>query len=389
MTDSDENEQKWPPIALPKLHYQLVKGLFETEAEKSAALEQCSAIIVENSMTPYYIILCKDLNLSINESLKEKLSAANSQEIQKIDENYDLAQKSEGEEDVIKIMQKKADFLMNIGSKLESIEILEEILKKNITLDCKSDCLFKVAFINFYHRDFSNLKTTLSRLQETLDLYVSWEGKNKFKVYNGLFAIINGNFSEACSNLLDAVSTFNTPELLSFEDLVCFAVSVAMLTLSRRDLKDQVIDGQGVQEGLYGAPLIQKFLKSLYSCNYAEFMLNLANIEQEMKKSYFMADTYHLYVEDIRVVAYSQLLESYSSLSLDYMAELFGVNSQFMDEEIAHYVAKDKLNCKINLVTRTITTVVPNTINMKYKEIIRRGDLLLTDMERLLRNVKA
>ena len=63
-----------------------------------------------------------------------------------------------------------------------------------------------------------------------------------------------------------------------------------------------------------------------------------------------MGEVYNIYVEDIRAVAYAQLLESYSSLSLDYMADLFAVSSEFMDEEIAYYIGKGKLNCKINKV---------------------------------------
>ena len=112
-------------------------------------------------------------------------------------------------------------------------------------------------------------------------------------------------------------------------------------------------------------------------------------IEKEMKYSFFMHNVYQIYVDDIRAIAYSQLLESYSSLSLDYMADLFGVAPEFMDEEISYYIGRDKLSCKINKVTRTINTTEPNLRNQQYNEVLREGDHLLSHLQKLARKVNA
>jgi len=272
---------------------------------------------------------------------------------------------------------------MKIADKEKCIELLDKILKGSPTTDMKISCLFKKAFMYFFYTDFEGIRTSLQALEESMNTYSSWEEKNRFKVYKGLYCLMQGKFVEACEHLIETLPTFNTLELVSYEDFVCYTVSVAMLTLPRRDLKKKCLDGQEIQEGLYNAPLVQNFLKSLYNCRYAEFFQNLALIEQELKKSLFMNGVYQTYVEDIRAVAYSQLLESYSSLSLDYMAELFGVTSEFMDEEIAYYIGLGKLNCKINKVTSTINTVSPEVMNEKYNQIIRQGDLLLSKMQKL------
>ena len=47
---------------------------------------------------------------------------------------------------------------------------------------------------------------------------------------------------------------------------------------------------------------------------------------------------YRFYVREMRVLAYAQLLQSYRSLTLTYMAKAFGVTPDFIDKELARWV---------------------------------------------------
>lgn len=47
---------------------------------------------------------------------------------------------------------------------------------------------------------------------------------------------------------------------------------------------------------------------------------------------------YQHYVREARIKAYVQLLRAYRSLSLDNIAQTFGVTRDFVEEEIATYV---------------------------------------------------
>lgn len=62
----------------------------------------------------------------------------------------------------------------------------------------------------------------------------------------------------------------------------------------------------------------------LFSC--------LAQVEDQMKADRYLVPHYHHYVREMRILAYSQLLESYRSLTLDYMAGAFGVTVEFIDQ---------------------------------------------------------
>ena len=45
-----------------------------------------------------------------------------------------------------------------------------------------------------------------------------------------------------------------------------------------------------------------------------------------------MRPHYSYYVREMRILAYTQLLESYQSLTLQYMADAFGVSIDFIDQ---------------------------------------------------------
>lgn len=51
-----------------------------------------------------------------------------------------------------------------------------------------------------------------------------------------------------------------------------------------------------------------------------------------MKKDRYLFPHYQYYIREMRIIAYNQLLESYSSLTLSYMANAFGVSVQFIDK---------------------------------------------------------
>ena len=54
-----------------------------------------------------------------------------------------------------------------------------------------------------------------------------------------------------------------------------------------------------------------------------------------MKQDRYFHSHYRYYVREMRILGYSQLLESYRSLTLQYMANAFGVSEAFIDRYAA------------------------------------------------------
>jgi len=62
-----------------------------------------------------------------------------------------------------------------------------------------------------------------------------------------------------------------------------------------------------------------------------------AKVEQTLKHDRYLSSHYRYYAREMRIIAYKQLLESYSSLTLDYMSKAFGVSIGFIDQSVNVY----------------------------------------------------
>merc|ERR1719369_1257130 len=104
-----------------------------------------------------------------------------------------------------------------------------------------------------------------------------------------------------------------------------------------------------------------------------------------MKADRLMAAHFRHYVREMRIMAYAQLLESYRSLTLQYMADSFGVTVDFIDQELARFIAAGRLHCKIDKVGGIVETNRPDSKNYQYQASIKQGDILLNRIQKLSR----
>jgi 26S proteasome regulatory subunit N7 len=88
-------------------------------------------------------------------------------------------------------------------------------------------------------------------------------------------------------------------------------------------------------------------------------------------------------MHQVRVVAYTQFLESYKSVTLQSMATAFGMSPEFLDTELSRFISSGRLNCKIDKVSGIIETNRPDAKNALYQKTIKTGDLLLNRLQKL------
>lgn len=85
----------------------------------------------------------------------------------------------------------------------------------------------------------------------------------------------------------------------------------------------------------------------------------------------------------MRLVAYKQYLEAFKSVTLENMAQAFGVSTVFLDGELANFIYIGKLNCKIDKVSGVIESNRPNRNAALFSETVRKGDALLNRVQKL------
>ncbi|GAA5978934.1 hypothetical protein JCM21900_006434, partial [Sporobolomyces salmonicolor] len=91
------------------------------------------------------------------------------------------------------------------------------------------------------------------------------------------------------------------------------------------------------------------------------------------------------YVRELRIKAYAQLLESYRSVTLESLAAAFGVSQEWLDADLARFIAASRLTCSIDRVHGVVETHRPDAKNARYAAVIKQGDAVLTSVQRLSR----
>ena len=84
----------------------------------------------------------------------------------------------------------------------------------------------------------------------------------------------------------------------------------------------------------------------------------LGKVEQSLKADRYMFPHYKYYVREVKIKAYAQLLESYRSLTLAYMADAFGVTEDYIDSELCRFIAGGRLHAKIDKVCADIEKII-------------------------------
>ena len=110
-----------------------------------------------------------------------------------------------------------------------------------------------------------------------------------------------------------------------------------------------------------------------------------ADICDKMKEDRLLSVHVNYFCREMRIRAYSQLLESYRSVQLELMAKQFGVSADFLDKELSRFIASGRLHCKIDKVAGIVETTRPDSRNAQYQSTIKQGDLLLNRIQKLSR----
>jgi len=378
---SDEGLPKVPNLELAQL-----KFLITLRPNDKALKEKLLNEIQANQMTPFYLECVTDGQLSSDEKLTQTMRQANEEKIKELDGKIDENEKAFGDSEIRESYLAKAQYLSSIADREQALTWIRKTAEKTVTLGHRLDLIFYQLRLGLFYMDQDLIERNLEKAKTLVDEGGDWDRRNRMKVYQGLRAMSIRDFKSAADLFLDTVATFTSYELMDYQTFVTYTVICCLLALERPKLREKVIRGSEILEILHGLPLIKEYLFSLYECRYADFFRSLAKIEEDLlSKDRYLAAHAAYYVREMRIIAYNQLLQSYSSLTLKGMAQAFGCSENFLDKELSRFIASGRLNCKIDKVRGIIETTRPDSKNFLYQEVIKKGDLLLNRVQKLSR----
>lgn len=319
----------------------------------------------------------------------------------------------------------------------KAIASYEAIFDKTGILGTKIDLVLAIIRVALFFGDRILAKKTIDRASALVESGGDWDRRNRLKAYTGLHYLTVRSHVQAAPLLLDSLSTFTSYELCSYSNLVVYAILAGSVSLKRVDFKSKVVDapeikaivGSGEEKlsalsgqtsagpsagdeemeeatGSSATPAakavnlttlggqqdkelpvdfspLAKLVKSLYEGDYRSFFGALSDVEVNfLTQDRYMYEHRGWYVRDMRLRGYQQLLQSYRVVGLESMAKDFGVTVDFLDKDLARFIAADRIPCTIDRVKGIIETNRPDDKNKQYADVVKQGDQLITKLQK-------
>ena len=360
------------------------------------------------------------INLPWDEQLYEEMKKDNEKELEAIKKEEDEAAEKAGETELQNARGKRAEFYAKICDKDAALSAFEALLEKTGILATKIDIVLSIIRIAFFFDDKLLVKKNVERAGTLVESGGDWDRRNRLKSYQGLHLITIRAHNLAAPLLLDSLSTFTSTELCSYSNLVVYAVLAGSVSLPRLDFKTRVVDAPEVRAilgsessgdrlaALSGATSAQPsadgdsnamdiepttssatpkptvvnlttlgtgsgeeekaepevdfkpladMIQSLYAGQYQQFFSALSQVESEfLSKDRYLYEHRRWFVKEMRLRAYAQLLQSYRVVGLENMAKSFGVSVDWLDRDLAPFIASQRLSCTIDRVKGIIET---------------------------------
>ena len=296
------------------------------------------------------------------------------------------------EEDVDNLDEKdKAYYIFQIGKIYKEKKMMDKALEKfketiaqTTSFNTKIDAIFEILHIGLMDKNQDILKEYLNKCTELLKTEGGdWEKKNRLKVYEGLNFILNKNFKDAGKNFLDALMTFTSYELFDFKTFVFYTAITNIITVDRKTLKERIIDNSDVLSCINDIPHLQTFLNSFYDGEYSKFFEELYYIIEIIKRDFYISKHYNFFINEMRIKVYSQFLQSYKTVTIENMANVFGVSTNFIDSELSNFISQGRINAKIDKVSGIIECSHNEQNIDLYQTTIRESDILISKIHKL------
>ncbi|KAK3381404.1 26S proteasome subunit RPN7-domain-containing protein [Podospora didyma] len=383
--------------------------------------------------------LTSSINLPWSEELYQSLQTDNERELEEFQKEEDEAAEKAGDTEIMAAKGKRAEFWARVGDKEKAIAAYEDVFEKTGILGTKIDIVLAIIRMGLFYGDKQLVKKEVERAKTLVESGGDWDRRNRLKAYEGLHLLTLRSYNLAAPLLLDSLSTFTSYELCTYSNLVVYSVLAGSVSLKRVDFKSKVVDApeikailgdgddkllalsgiisagpgadasmQDVSSGSKTAvvnlttlgssstdqpeaemavdfsPLAQ-LVSSLYNGRYKLFFQALALVEEQfMTQDRYVHEHKNWFIREMRLRAYQQLLQSYRVVGLDSMANDFGVTVDFLDRDLAKFIAGGRIPCTIDRVSGkgVIETNRPDDKNKQYQDVVRQGDQLITKLQK-------
>jgi len=352
-----------------------------TSSDADLSTSVSNTILQELKNPSLYRLAFKDANLADLKSMEEGNSKI-SQDLQKAVEK---AKEEAGDMEVLDASLAYAKFAFQALTKEEALSAYEKVLElPKLSSGKKIDVLMQRARVASF---YGEMKMMVELVESATQMANDWDRRNRLKVYDALGKVLSRDLKGAAGLLVDCIATFSCVEFCSFNDFVVYSIVTNILHLPRTEIKKKIIDGPEIVAISNDIPEAWKLVNAFYDCDYKTYLNAMVDLNNVLMADRFFQSHCGYIMRELLVLAYKQFLDAYKSVTLESMASSFGVGIEFLDVQLSRFISAGRLTAKIDKHEGIVETNRPDLKNAQYREMIQKGDNLLSRVQKLARVV--
>lgn len=121
-------------------------------------------------MAPFYEEVCKELDWSADEALLSTMKAHNTEQLKKLDDAIEDAEKNLGEMEVREANLKKSEYLCRIGDKEGAISAFRKTYDKTVSLGHRLDIVFHNIRIGLFYLDHDHITRNIEKAKRLVKM---------------------------------------------------------------------------------------------------------------------------------------------------------------------------------------------------------------------------
>lgn len=319
-----------PSFEILKMIYDAKKGDFDPLKKH----------MIEHDMGPLYRTLCNKHVLPDEPRVYCSILEKNEAMLRKISEKQKESEKKLD-------CRERLEYFARIG---DLVSFLEESGNIGLSTSAKMDVILCQIRLAIIIKDFSLVHEKMDVALQLSKKDCDWDRKNRFKVYYALYNMLKGNYHEASSLFASSLATFQCTELFSYETAVSYTIFCGLLSFNRTELSNNILKSTDVLEVRQRVSLAYDLVQAIYNGSYDQIFTHLVAFSSFFLDDVFIGSKMYHFISEIKVKSYKQLLESYSSISIKFMATAFRVSEEYLESDLSKFLINERIKCVIDKV---------------------------------------
>jgi len=316
------------------------------------------------------------------------MDSKHEEKVKELEKKVEDAKENAGDMEVLDARFEVARFAAKSLSKDEALEAYGKVLALPKLSSGKTiDATMESARVTLFYGDMKKSAELIAKASKIAQDGGDWDRRNRLKVYTALSKVLARDIKTAASLLVDCIATFSCNELSSYTDFIVYTIVTNILHLPRTELKEKIIDGPEILSVSNEIPVVCRLVNTLYDCDYKGYLQAMVELRAILVADRFLQPHSGYIMRELHVLGYKQFLDSYKSVTLESMANSFGVGTEYLDLQLSRFIAAGRLAAKIDKFGGVVETNRPDLKNAQYRDMIQKGDLLLNRIQKLARVV--